>query len=147
MYKKVLISLLCILIVFILFIVIWNLKDNPVVENETNSVENLIDNSVAISEEKVTDECTNEWQEYIGEIEQRVEDASSNVGEDNTHYLLKDVNGYIFVYYLNDENEELLYKRTTISTDYLSQEDLATLKDGIEVIGIENLNKMLEDFE
>jgi hypothetical protein len=61
--------------------------------------------------------------------------------------LLESVDGYIFVYYLNDENEKYLYKRTTISVDYLSQEDIDDLEVGIEVVGSEDLNKMLEDFE
>ena len=83
----------------------------------------------------------------IKEINSKIEEASNNLSEDDTNYLVKDVNGYIFVYYLDGDKNEFLYKRTTISTDYLSQEDKDDLEVGIEVIGIENLNKLLEDFE
>ena len=69
------------------------------------------------------------------------------MGEETTHFLLKSENGYIYIYYLSENNEEILYKKTTISVDYLSPEDIDDLEAGIEVVGIETLNKMLEDFE
>lgn len=99
------------------------------------------------NEDAVTDECLNEWDDYNEYIGEKVEEASNNLTEQDTHYLLKDVYGYIEVYYLDENNNEYLYKKTDISTDYLSQEDKDDLKLGIEVVGIEALNKMLEDFE
>ena len=99
------------------------------------------------NEDAVTDECLNEWDDYNEYIGEKVEEASNNLIEQDTHYLLKDVYGYIEVYYLDENNNEYLYKKTDISTDYLSQEDKDDLKLGIEVVGIEALNKMLEDFE
>ena len=47
----------------------------------------------------------------------------------------------------DDNDDEYLYKKTDISTEYLSQEDLDDLSGGIEVVGLEELNKILEDFE
>ena len=99
------------------------------------------------NEDAVTDECLNEWDDYNEYIGEKVEEASNNLTEQDTHYLLKDVYGYIEVYYLGENNNEYLYRKTDISTDYLSQEDKDDLKLGIEVVGIEALNKMLEDFE
>ena len=99
------------------------------------------------NEDAVTDECLNEWDDYNEYIGKKVEEASNNLTEQDTHYLLKDVYGYIEVYYLGENNNEYLYRKTDISTDYLSQEDKEDLKVGIEVVGIEALNKMLEDFE
>ena len=99
------------------------------------------------NEDAVTDECLNEWDDYNEYIGKKVEEASNNLTEQDTHYLLKDVYGYIEVYYLGEKNNEYLYKKTDISTDYLSQEDKDDLKLGIEVVGIEALNKILEDFE
>jgi len=98
-------------------------------------------------ENEVTDECINEWNDYGEYISERVEEANNNLSEQDTHYLLKDVYGYIEIYYLDENNNEYLYKKTDISTDYLSEEDINDLKVGIEVVGIEALNKMLEDFE
>ena len=98
-------------------------------------------------EDEITDECINEWNDYGEYISERVEEANNNLSEQDTHYLLKDVYGYIEIYYLDENNNEYLYKKTDISTDYLSEEDINDLKVGIEVVGTEALNKMLEDFE
>lgn len=115
--------------------------------NETSN--NVIEISKAEdgSDEVVTDGCLEEWEDYSRYVGERIEEASNNYAEDDTHYLLKDVLGYIEVYYLGENNEEILYKKTTIPTAYLSQEDIEDLKVGIEVIGAEELNKTLEDFE
>ena len=99
------------------------------------------------NEDAVTDECLNEWDDYNEYIGKKVEEASNNLTEQDTHYLLKDVYGYIEVYYLDENNKEYLYKKTDISTDYLTEEDRDNLQVGIEVVEIEELNKMLEDFE
>ena len=97
-----------------------------------------------LTTEKGTDECLEEWNDYNEYMSHRVEEASNNVTEQDTHYLLKDVYGYIEVYYLDENNKEYLYKKTDISTDYLTEEDRDDLQVGIEVVGIEELNKMLE---
>ena len=68
------------------------------------------------NEEAVTDECLDEWDDYNEYISGRVEEASNNFSENDTHYLLKDVYGYIEVYYLDENNDEFLYKKTGIST-------------------------------
>ena len=114
-------------------------------ENTSNSIE--ISETTEINEDAVTDECLDEWNDYNEYISDRVEEASNNILEEDTHYLLKDVYGNIEVYYLDENGKEYLYKKTSISTDYLSDEDKYDLKKGIEVVGIEALNKMLEDFE
>jgi len=98
-------------------------------------------------EDAVTDECLDEWDDYNEYMSERIEEASSNLSEQDTHYLLKDVYGHIEVYYLDENNDEFLYKKTDISTEYLSTEDIDDLQVGIEVVGTEALNKMLEDFE
>lgn len=122
-------------------------------QQEEIGLNEITQNTVEISElaeqneDAVTDECLNEWDDYNEYIGKKVEEASNNLTEQDTHYLLKDVYGYIEVYYLGENNNEYLYRKTDISTDYLSQEDKEDLKVGIEVVGIEALNKMLEDFE
>ena len=121
-------------------------RDNISLNETTKNVVQIseIDES---KEDEVTDECLNEWNDYGEYISERVEEANNNLSEQDTHYLLKDVYGYIEVYYLGENNNEYLYRKTDISTYYLSQEDKDDLKVGIEVVGIEALNKMLEDFE
>ena len=132
---------------FIAFkIVSKNEEKTKLNENTKNMVE-ISSNYSNSSEDAVTDECLDEWDDYNEYMSQRVEDASTNILEQDTHYLLKDVYGYIEVYYLDENNDEYLYKKTDISTEYLSSEDIDDLQVGIEVVGTEALNKMLEDFE
>ena len=149
MNKKVLIWSIIILTI-ISGIIVYRLlnkkqKEYGINENTQNILE--ISEISEQNEEEVTDECLDEWDDYNEYISERVEEASNNISEKDTHYLLKDVYGYIEVYYLDENNKEYLYKKTDISTDYLSEEDIDDLQIGIEVVGIEALNKMLEDFE
>ena len=147
MNKKVLIWIVSIFLAIAVGFIIYKIVDNREEKlglNETT--ENLVQIS-EITEGEVTDGCIDEWDDYNKYISDRIEEASNNLTEDDTHYLLRDVYGYIEVYYLDENNQEYLYKKTTISTDYLSQEDIDDLKIGIEVVGAEAMNKMLEDFE
>lgn len=107
----------------------------------------LYENVQNREEETVSDECINEWEDYAQYLNEEVKETGSDIGEDDTRYLLKNEDNYIDVYYLDKNNDEYLYKKTDISTEYLSQEDLDDLNSGIEVVGLEELNKILEDFE
>ena len=60
---------------------------------------------------------------------------------------MRESNGCISISCKNDIGEYIFKGLTDISTQYLSAEDLEKLQKGIEVIGKENLNKCLEDFE
>jgi len=62
------------------------------------------------------------------------------------HYILKEKNGKINIYVETDEGEKL-YEETDISVEYLTETDLIKIKDGLQVYGKEELNKVLEDFE
>ena len=149
MSKKILILAITIVILISAFFITYILVDR---KNNEIALNEMTENSINISKtldsaEEVTDDCLNEWNDYNQYVNERIEEASNNLAEDDTHYLLKDVLGYIEVYYLDENNEQYLYKKTTIPTAYLSQEDIEDLKIGIEVTGIEALNKTLEDFE
>lgn len=65
----------------------------------------------------------------------------------NEHYILRESDGYISINTKNDVGEFIFKGLTDISVQYLPEEDIAKLEKGIEVIGRENLNKFLEDFE
>lgn len=146
MNKRFLIWFISIVLIVISIVIIYRLINSRNQEISLNeNSQNLVDISQT-QEGEVTDECINEWDDYNKYMGERVQSASSNSSENDTHYLLKDVLGYIEVYYL-ENNKEYLYKKTTIPTAYLSQEDIEDLKVGIEVVGAEELNKMLEDFE
>lgn len=63
------------------------------------------------------------------------------------HYVLRENNGVIAIYKINDNNKETLRENTQIQTKYLPEIDLIKLKSGIYAIGEEELNSILEDFE
>ena len=151
MNKKVLIWLTIVVFAIIAGFIIYKIVNKNEEKAELNeNTKNMVEISAEDLNERedaVTDECLDEWDDYNEYMSKRVEEASNNIAEESTHYLLKDVYGYIEVYYLDENNNEYLYKKTDISTEYLSEEDIDDLQVGIEVEGIEALNKMLEDFE
>ena len=63
------------------------------------------------------------------------------------HYLLKDKDGYIVIYKLDENNNSELFQTTEISTEYLAEKDLENIKQGIRIYTKKELNKILEDFE
>lgn len=65
----------------------------------------------------------------------------------NEHYVVKEKDGNIAIYYLDSNEEKNLLEITEISTEYLPKEDLELLKIGVRVNGKEELNAMLEDYE
>ena len=125
MDKKMCISIISLIIAIALFLIVWIM-----LENKDNKNEELSNN------------LKNEQVQNIVNIS-----GSKKIEDNNTHYLIKNENGYIYVYYLDKDNNEYLYKKTTISVNYLSDQDVEDLEIGIEVIGIENLNETLENFE
>ena len=73
--------------------------------------------------------------------------ASLNESEEETTYIIREKNGYIAIYQVNEEGKELLREITQISTNYLPEIDKKKLKDGIKAIGREELNSIIEDYE
>ena len=153
-YKKIIIWTICIISFFIIFFGLINIKDTKTEDIASNKREENYSELIKTENKdeteilgEVEDECVNEWKDYEEYINKNIEEASNNLADKDTHYILKDVLGYIEIYYLDKNNQQYLYKKTNIPTKYLSQEDIEDLKVGIEVTGIESLNKILEDFE
>ena len=65
----------------------------------------------------------------------------------NEHYIVKDVDGYVTIYSLDENENETLQETTEISTAFLTTTDIARLKGGMQIYGRENLNSLLEDLE
>lgn len=63
------------------------------------------------------------------------------------HFKLKIENNIIKIFSLDEKNNETLYEETNITTEYLTDEDILRLKEGILVYGKENLTSVLEDYE
>lgn len=57
------------------------------------------------------------------------------------HYLLKEKDGYIAVYKLDEEDKPTLIETTEISTEYLAEQDLKEIKNGIKIFSKSELRK------
>ena len=193
-----------IILVILIGIVVGRLiyNNNEKLANKNN----IIQNEINIVSEKVTDDCTEEYQEVQEEIatnsqEEKIspncllilkkyydecnhtineyvdvpqdlvngteedlkkeypywqiekyssneiilyKEFNSNCGQ---HFVLREDEGKITVYKINENNEEEIYEKTEISVEYLSETDKGKISEGIKVNGIEELNQLLEDFE
>ena len=65
----------------------------------------------------------------------------------NEHFKIVLGEDFIEVFKLDSNEEEELYLVTDISRDYLTDEDIYNLDNGIIVYGRENINLKLEDYE
>lgn len=66
----------------------------------------------------------------------------------NEHYLVKDVDGVVTIYNMDNEDKiNELIEITEVETKYLTETDQEDLKQGIRVYTEQKLNKLLEDFE
>lgn len=109
---------------------------------------NKIDNKdfVNMAEEELLKE-NKEWE--IKEFSESKVIVSKQVEEFcNNHYLLKDIEGYINIYKLDENDNEMeMLEVTEIATKYLSEKDSKDLEEGIKVYSKQDLNKLIEDFE
>lgn len=65
----------------------------------------------------------------------------------NEHYVLKLDDDTVDVYHIEENGDESLYQDTNIYMDYLTNEDISNLKNGIYIYGKENISSVIEDFE
>ena len=65
----------------------------------------------------------------------------------NEHYIIKEKNGYVAIYLLDRNQKETLQEVTQIAVVYLPQTDQMQLKEGIKVVGKQEVNATLEDYE
>jgi len=63
------------------------------------------------------------------------------------HYMIREKDGKICIYTVNQEGVETLKEETEISIMYLPEQDLIDLKSGINIVGKTNLYAFLEDYE
>ena len=143
MWKKILLSI-GLIILLIVGIEIFNISNNKEKKAENT---NIVQNETEISSEYVTDDCVNEWEDYSKTVQEEIKETGQNLNDENKQYILRENDGFINVYYINEQGEEILYRVTDISTKYLGEEDVKELQEGINVVGIQELNQLLEDFE
>lgn len=65
----------------------------------------------------------------------------------NQHFLIKLDNGLVNIYRVGTLGELNQYQSTDISKDYLPEEDIGKLEEGIPVFGEGKLSAILEDYE
>ena len=70
--------------------------------------------------------------------------ASGLCGE---HFVINDENGVVVVYKLDENYDKSLYEITDIYTEYLPEQDVERLKQGIYVYTVSDLNSELENLE
>lgn len=63
------------------------------------------------------------------------------------HYLLKEKDGKIAIYRIDENESQSLLQTTEISIEYLPETDAINIKSGIKLYGKEALNAALEDYE
>ena len=144
MWKKILISI-GLIIILVAGIEIFNIAKRNTKE-ETNN--NIVENETEVSVSKyVKDDCLNEWEDYSKTVQNEIKETGSSLNDENRHYILREKNGSINVYYINENGEEILYKVTDISTNYLGEDDVRELQKGVEVVGIQKVNELIEDYE
>lgn len=67
-------------------------------------------------------------------------------GQSIQHYIIKELEGYIAVYYNTKELQNTLKELTDISIESLSEHEKENIKNGIEIDGDEKLVKFLENY-
>lgn len=68
-------------------------------------------------------------------------------GNCEQHYVLRKKGENVAIYWVNQNGMESLKELTGIATEYLPQEDIEKLEEGIFVYGLQELNTILEDYE
>lgn len=63
------------------------------------------------------------------------------------HYVLREKDGYIAIYWVNNKGKENLKEITGIAVEYLTENDLLEINEGIFVYGLQELNSKIEDYE
>ena len=70
-----------------------------------------------------------------------------NSGYCEEHYVIREHNGVLAIYTVDENGVETLKEDTEILTMYMPEEDIQKFKIGVQVVGNANLHSILEDFE
>ena len=147
------------------------LEEQAKLDIETNSSEEKISPNCLITLKRYYNECQHTINEYI-DIPQNLVNGTredlkkeypnweiqkcssneiilyrefdSNCGQ---HFILRNDNGKVIIYKINENNEEEIYEKTEISVEYLTETDKVEIQNGIRVNGVEDLNQLIENFE
>lgn len=114
---------------------------NHTIEKKQKTEQNLVN--------LTQEEFQSKYDDWIVEkfTEDNVVLYKEELGFCNEHYILKEENGYIVIYELNENHEIQLLKVTDIATKYLPKSDLLEIENGLTVYTKQELNRVLEDYE
>ena len=142
--NRVVIVMIAIIVIITAILVGMNIYQKQ--EYTSKNTETQVQSEVAkvSQDEEIYDECTEEW-ENINNTQETVQ-VNSNYKEQDK-YVLREKDGKIVAYKINQEGEEVEYLSTDIAVDYLAEDDKQNLKKGITASNKEELNQLLEDFE
>lgn len=111
------------------------------VKEEKNAGEDVINKSEQEISEKYVDWDIKKFSENNVVLYREVD------GVCDEDYIIREKDGNIVIFKLDNKGREILYDTTSIESQYLPETDLIQLKDGIKVNGLEKLNQIIEDFE
>lgn len=110
-----------------------------------NEYKDIDISSVNLTEEEVKDK-NRDWRikEFSAEqiVLEKEEEAFCN-----QHFKLKLIDGNVIIFIIDENGNEAEYQKTEITSEYLTNEDILKLTEGIVVYGKENLSSVLEDYE
>ena len=102
--------------------------------------------SIVNMEESEVEKYYNGWEIEVFSKEY-IKMYKKNKGMCPHHYTLKDIDGYISIFNMDENDNEVLYKATDIVTKYLSEKDRSNLEKGVIVTGKDELEAILQDYE
>ena len=73
--------------------------------------------------------------------------SKEKTGECGEHFLVKENNGKVTIYQIDETGQEHEWLKTEIATEYLTETDKLNIQNGIRVNGNEELNQLIENFE
>ncbi len=121
-------------------------------KNKTNLSEQ--EDKITELSEIIEDDCTDEYmyEQSVADLKNNKEAGESlnsivTMSRKEEEFILRDKNGFIIIYKIDDNNNEIEYEKTNIATDYLTEADKINIKNGLKVVGKQELNKLIEDFE
>lgn len=110
-----------------------------------NEYKDIDISSVNLTEEEIKDK-NRDWRikEFSAEqiVLEKEEEAFCN-----QHFKLKLVDSNVIIFIIDEDGNEAEYQKTEITSEYLTNEDILKLTEGIVVYGKENLSSVLEDYE
>lgn len=110
----------------------------------TSTVE-MPSDMVNLTEEELKEKY-NTWQ-IVSFSKNKVSIYKEFEGICNEHYIVTIKDDYIVIYKVDEKDKRSLYEQTDISTEYLPEEDIAELTNGISIEGVEKLNELMENYE